>query len=489
MKKSTKDKKNIAIIVFVIFLLALIALLTKYSGSVDVGDYADAAKFFAGEYQAKLRTSHSVLYGWVHAPFVKLTDSFLFFKITSILWLSLLIISIYYISNKNKKTLLLTVACPIVWYMAPWINSIQLCSLLFLWGYYFIEKYDKNRKCKNLFYSGLLIGLAWAFWDPIIYFAIILAVCFLYNKKFYSFVYFILALFVGGLPKLITDQILFGFAFYSILKHLFAEITFLLYGGIYTQKLSSSPINIVLTLLFVPFFSYLFFKKENFLKHRKTIIFLILSTAFIIIDSQIRYTLLVIPIIILLLGEILNNRKFGFQIIIFLFLTIIVINPYIIQIKYETNGKEFGSFIKNLPNIQLNPQFTADLIREDLDGIAKDYPSQKFIVGNKDDNYQELAHLYWQEGRDDIKEFVSIQDYMLYLNREATISSKTLCSASETWNRRDICVKVELRKTIKDETDYNAIKYAISLEKNIDLDNFKLIKNYQVLSVFGKEEI
>ena len=76
-------------------------------------------------------------------------------------------------SNKNKKTLLLILTSPIVWFMAPWISPIQLSSLLFLWGYYFIKKYDEKGKIKNLFYSALFLGLSWAFWDPIIYFSIL----------------------------------------------------------------------------------------------------------------------------------------------------------------------------------------------------------------------------------------------------------------------------------------------------------------------------
>ncbi len=71
-----------------------------------------------------------------------------------------------------------------------------------------------------------------------------------------------------------------------------------------------------------------------------------------------------------------------------------VINPYIIQIKYETNGMEFKSFIKNLPNLQFNSQFTEDLILQDLNDISEDFPNQKFVVGNTPDSYQDLAHIY-----------------------------------------------------------------------------------------------
>ena len=377
MEKNSKIK-NEYIIIVAIFLLFLIAVITKYSGSTDVGDYSDTSKFFAGEHAAKLRSSHSVLYGLIHVPFVMFTNSFIFLKLSSVLWLSLLILSIYYISKKDRKTLLLFITAPVIWYMAPWINPIQLSSLLFLWGYFFIKKYDEEEKLRSLFYSGLLIGLAWAFWDAIIYFAIILAICFLYNKKTSHFLYYILFLFIGTIPKLLIDQTLFGFAFYSILKHFFAIISFAFYGGIYSggkgmlvpSAIIFSLLDKILVLLFIPFFFYLFFKKKNFVKDKKTIIFLSLSIIYIFINSQIRYTLLLVPIIILILGKILNTKQFRLQIIIFLLLIILVINPYIIQIKYETNGDEFRAFIKILPILQFNSEFTSDFISRDLILIA-----------------------------------------------------------------------------------------------------------------------
>ena len=130
-----KKSSNKTILLITLILLLIITLSTQYVGITDIGDYTVPAKFFAQEYDAKLRTSHSVIYGLMHSPFVKLTQNFTFMKISSVLWLFLTILSVYYISNKNKKALLLVITTPIIWYMAPWINPIQLSSLLFLWAY------------------------------------------------------------------------------------------------------------------------------------------------------------------------------------------------------------------------------------------------------------------------------------------------------------------------------------------------------------------
>ena len=168
--KKIKLSKFEWIFVIVIMLMFLITILTKFYGSADIDDYANVAKFFAEEYDAKIRSSHSYLYGFISSPFVKLTHNFLLMKIMTLVWLILLMISIYYLSGKNKKTLLLIITEPIFWYMDHQINPIQIASLFFLFGYYFIKKYDKQNNLKNLFYSGLFFGLAWAFWDTVLHF-------------------------------------------------------------------------------------------------------------------------------------------------------------------------------------------------------------------------------------------------------------------------------------------------------------------------------
>jgi len=486
MSKSHKPNKyNKIIIIIAILLLFLITILTKYYQSTDFGDYATTAKFFAEAQPAKLRASHSIVYGFLHSPLVSITNSFIFLKLSSVLWLSLLILSIYYISHKNKKTLLLFVTTPIVWYMAPFISPIQLCSLFFLWGYYFIKKYDKTEQLRYLLCSALLIGLAWAFWDAIIYFAIIIAISFLYNKKTTHLFYFIILLFIGTLPKLITDQVFFGFAFFSIIKHFFAMLSWR-FGGVYGQAPTFSFMNRFFILLLIPFFIYLLFTKKSFDKEKKTIIFLGLSIILILIHcAHPRYLLIIMPIIILILGENLTAKQFKIQLLIFLILSLLVINPYLIQIKYETNATEFRTFIQNLPNLKFNETFQEDLVLQDLNKIIEKYPNERFIVGNDQDTFQRLGHIYWGT---EIKELVSIEDYNLFLENDSTIASKTLCSGSQSWNRRDICTTVELRKTIADKTDYDSIKYAISIEKHLDLENFELIKEYPNLSLFKKME-
>src|SRR3989344_1861189 len=190
-------------IFLIILLLVLVTLSTSYYGSTDTGDYADAARYFAGDYSAKIRSSHSYLLGFIHAPFVNLFDSLIALKISSLIFLLLIIYSIYSITGKNKKVLWLALLSPILWYMAPWASPIQIASLCIVWAYHFINKYDKTGKLSLLAYSGILIGLAWAFWDTIWIFGGILGLVFLFNKKLSHSIFFSAFVCVGLLPRLV----------------------------------------------------------------------------------------------------------------------------------------------------------------------------------------------------------------------------------------------------------------------------------------------
>ncbi len=475
----------ILITIILLFLIAFITVPYNLVDLTDVKDFSDTAKFFAGEYRAKLRTSHSLLYGLMLAPYVKLTSDFFLLKFASAFWLSLLILSVYYISNKNKKTLYLILVCPLIWYMSPWLSPLPPVSLLFLWAYYFIKKFDSEEKFKHIFYSGLLIGLASALWETAFYFSFIFLLAFLFDKKLYHSISFIIAVFIGMTPNLIVNQIAFGFPFYSLAKHFFAVVAFAIYNGAYEQGYSNPSLkSFFIILLYIPFYFYMFFKKNNFIKYRKEIIFISLSILFILTNPQLRLLIIFTPIIILLLGKELDNKQTKKQIFMFILLSLFAVSIYIIQISYDTNVRTIEKVLGEFPDIEFYNSSQYILIKSDLNEIAQDYAGQIFVVGNTNGDYGELAHLYWG---DRIKEFVSMEDYNLFLSNSTIITSKKISSNSLPEFRREIWVEVGLGKNSKDNTNYESIKYGISMSENLDLPDFKFKKKYRVLSVFEKK--
>jgi len=480
--------KNKIIISIAVLLLILITLATSYYGSIDIGDYSDTAKYFAGEYSAKIRSSHSYLFGFLHAPLL-LAKSFIGFKIISLILLFLIIYSVYKISNKNQKAFLLVLFSPIIWYMAPWINPIQLASLILLWAYYFINKYEEADKLKYLIYSGILIGVGWAFWNTLLYFGLFLAIAFLYNKKTIHAFYFAFFVFIGLIPRLILDQLLFNFAFYTVVKTTLSNLLATFLGGIYSDAGTSYKlISFLLVFLAIPIYFWRFYSKKLFKKNKKTMIFLTLSILLILSNPQIRYTLTIVPVIILIMVQKLDKLQFKKQLIISAVILLLFINPYIIQISHNINGKTFGiettEFLRNINNLKFSPEFPSDLLEQDLAQISKDYPNQTFVVGNAPDEYQALAHFYWGAN---IKEFVSIQDYELFLKNESILFEKTFMPQPNINCRRQFWIAGGLKKNENDNTDYEGITLAIGVREPIELDGFNLSKNYTILYLSEKK--
>lgn len=476
-------------LVLIIILFILLTLLTSYYGSMDIGDYADSAKYFANAYHAKTRNAHSYLYGLILSPFVALTNSFIFFKVFSIIILLLIILSVYKIS-KNKKGLWLILFSPVIWYMAPWISPIQLASLFLLWAYYFINNYNKNNKVSHLIYSGLLLGLAFSFWNTILYFAIFLGIVFLINKKLYHSIFFIIAFLIGAFPLLILDQVLFNFPFYTLAKTTMSQFLFVLFGqGIYGMTENSARIFItIFVLISIPFYFWMLYKPSLFKENKKTMIFLSLSLITLLLPSpRIIYLLSIIPIIIVLLSRYLNKEQFKKQLIYLIIITIIFMIPYIIQINVNinnsVNGIEIYDFITTLPGLTFSQTFPSDSIQEDLNQIAREFPNQVFIVGNHPDDYQLLAHLYWG---DKISEFVSIQDYELFLRGESSLFEKKLISQPKISDRRQIWIAGGMQKNENDPTDYDAIEFGIGVKEPIDIEDFAVVKKFEILYISKK---
>lgn len=486
MKSADNPGINKKIVVTVIVFLSLVTILTKYYGSTDTGDYSDISKYFAGSYAAKIRSSHSYLYGTLHFPLLMLFKNFIMFKITSLIFLLLLVYSVYLASEKNKNCLWLMLLSPVVWYLSPWINPIQLSSLLFFLGYYSIKKYEKTEKLKFLFFSGIFIGLSWAFWDAIVFFSLILALVFLYNKKFYHFFLFSVFIVVGLLPKLLLDQFLLGFAFSGLMRYFFSIVAAVFFKGVYGAMEPSNIFTfltgLVAMLIFIPLFTYKISSKTMWKENKKAVLFIALVLLIILRHMQIRYLLLIVPIIIFEVAPKLNPSQVKRYLILFVIIDLIVIFPYIIQIKYSTNAEEFSSLLANFDNINILENQEALLI-EDLKSLEKDFPGRAFVIGNANDNYQLLARIYWGNK---VKEFVSIEDYNLFFENKTILFEKKFMPVPGIEDRRQIWISGGINKNENDETDYESIEYGISIGEPLKLENFSFVKRYNLLYVSKK---
>jgi hypothetical protein len=261
--------KNHLYLVIIVMALIILTFATQYYGSTDIGDYTDSAKYFAGKYSAKIRSTHSYMYGFLLSPFVNITESFFIFKAVNIISFLLIAYTIYHLTGKDVKSFYLILLSPIAWYMAPWASPIILSSLFFLWAFYFIEKYDKKKEISSLVYSSISIGIGLIFWDTILYLGVFLGAVYLYNKKFYHSGIFLVGVLIGLSPRLIFDQIYLGFLFYTTVKTFFAGLTHWLFGGIYQLEsgYTRSPFIFLLMFLATPLYFWKLY--NNLEKTRK----------------------------------------------------------------------------------------------------------------------------------------------------------------------------------------------------------------------------
>lgn len=478
-------KKN-SFLIIISALLIILTFATSYYGHIDTGDYADTGKYFTGEYSAKIRSSHSYLLGFVHSPLINLTQSFISFKITSLIFLFLIIYSIYIITNRNRKALWLSILSPIVWYMAPWINPIQISSFLFLWAYYFMVKYDKEDEKINILYSGILVGLGWAFWDTILYFGAILALCFLFNKKFYNMLVFLVSVLIGLLPRLILDQKLFGFPFYTAIKTFVSGFVNIFGATALSSGGSSfSLANVLPFLLTIPIVFWVLYSPDLFKENKKTMIFLSLSILLLLLNPQIRYLLVLVPIMIVLIILNLNEKAWKIQSIYSIIVTIIFILPIILQVPYTINNEVYGADISLIlsSGLHLSSESLSEQIVADIKEISNEFPDSVFLVGNSADSYQTLAHFYF---RDKVKEFVSIQDYSLFLSNSSELFEKKIVLTPKISDRRQIWIAGGIEKSVNDNTDYSTIELGIGLGEPIQQEGFVLYKSYSYLYLSKK---
>ncbi|MGV8142504.1 MAG: hypothetical protein ACP5NS_02615 [Candidatus Pacearchaeota archaeon] len=474
--------RNEILFLCVSFILILLTFATHFYGGADILDYLDSAKFFANDYSAKIRLSHSYAYGLIHSIPVGLTESFIFFKITSLLSLFGIVYSVYRITNRDKRALWLILLSPIVWYMSPWASPIQLASLIFLWGYFQIKRYDSTSSLKNLIYAGLLIGFSWVFWDGIFFFFPLIILSFFYDKKLAHSIFFIVLIFVGAIPRLALDTILLGSPFIGIIRHFLSSLIFALYGGIYNQGSLSGIAKFLIVLVFFPIHTYLLARRDVFERNRKSVFFIILSTVIIILNSQIRFILILAPMIFITLIPYLTNKQVKHQLFFSAVIILITITPYIIQVSRDTNITEVHSFL-NVKSVEITSERVNDLIVEDLSSISEAYPDEVFIVGDNPDSYRLLANLYWG---DSIKEFVSLEDYNLEQSGNYKIFEKVVCNSVIIAERREFCFSSYIRKASNDMTDYNSIKYLLTSSDSAPLESFKLENSYSYLNLFVK---
>ncbi len=126
------------------------------------------------------------------------------------------------------------------------------------------------------------------------------------------------------------------------------------------------------------------------------------------------------------------------------------------------------------------------LIKKDLESIKIDYPEKWFLTYSFQAN--NLAVYSW----DDEPRFIWFSDYDAYLNNKTIMKSYEVDSPSKINLRENLKIKFDFERP--SNIDYNNLNYLIArkghmegIKNTTSLDDFVLIKCYEELCVYGKE--
>jgi hypothetical protein len=464
-----KSLKNILIPLglFTLFLLIFNIFSIKII-LIDTPQYIGVAKEFAGISLSKVRATSSFVYGFFLGQFLKIIPSLLIIKFFNMSFLILDAILIYLIT-KRKESLLLWIFSPIVWYMASYISPILPASFLFLLAYYTLKKYEEKNKLIYFIISAFSLGLACSIWAASIYLTIFFLVAFFYDKKLLQFILYLIPLFIGFSIRFLIDYYYFRFPFLSLITGVGSNILYFLgqqtnFKAVYLPQRTPFYILYLISIFIISPLLYKLYKL-NIKENKKELIFLILSAILLIYPNyfQVRYLLVISPLIIILISRLINKKELIISIIISLFVIGIAVYPFFIDKEDK-------------------------LMEQDLNNIAKEYPNKSFISGTSNyfvDSFV-FSTLYWGK---DIKEFITFDEYDMSKTNKSIFSEYEL----EAKPKINILKKMKLILLYErtDNRNYNDIDYLIAYKDDkypSPPKEFKLVKEYNVLKLYKKNK-
>ncbi len=443
--------KWIALMLF-IGLIAFIFLSEKVLFS-DVPQYLTVGKEFAGISHAKVRNTPGWIYGWFIGKVLSIAPSLTAIKLLNLFWFTLTLLILYLIVRRFE-VLFLYLISPLVWYLAPWINPLPLISLLFLIAYYLFKKGN----LPSYILGSLALGLATSIWWPAFYFSVFFFISFMYDKSFFNVILSSIAFLISFSLRILFDWYYFSLPFFSTLRGFGSNLSFLIGeapGGLpeHTFLKYFLIIFIISPLLYRLVFI-------NWIKERKTAIFLMLCLILFLFNFQIRFFLAIVPIIALLIGNRVTKKELIGGLVVSLIVVIALTSGY-----FSSNEK---------------------LIAEDLREIERDFPNEMFIVGHEEGSEDEAAYLDTLHWGNKIKEFIRYSEYKLWLKGDNLFREYKFESKSKINNLRKL--QLNLKYLTNSDNDFKDVKYWILIGNGGETSNeFSLAKSYKNLKVFKKK--
>lgn len=351
--------------------LTFFSILSTQIDFHDSPEYIGVAKEFAGISNSKVFTGHSVVYPMFLAQFLKLLPFYLAIKLINITWLILIGVLLYY-TNKRISAMVLWMFSPIVWQSSIIVSPIIPSTFFLFLGYYALKRWEVNKNKAYFIVSALSLGLCSSLWGGSILFVFAFVVAFFYKHKLKTLIYYAIFIAPTFSIRLVIDYIFFGFPLYSYAREL--GVPMLAFLGLNKTVGTFPAPNALIAIVIISPLLFLAYKLK-FSENKEEIIFLAISTAFILVyQALITYFLFIAPLLILLLTKIFSKRQIMLHVLVSIAIIIILTRSYF--------GENFDTTLAN-----------------DLENINDDFGFEKVIAGdiNKKQGFasDRLNAVYW----------------------------------------------------------------------------------------------
>jgi len=441
-----EKKDGFLIGAFALFLV-LFGILAVKMHFHDALEYINLAKNLAGIKNIDIFSCHSALYPFIISFFLKIFPSAMTIRLINCSWIFLIGL-VLLLGLKNQKAFIIFSFSPLSWYMSIQTTPALPAAFFFLLSYIFFFK-EKIRF--NLWLAGFFLGLAFAFYTPIGLLAAFLIPIFFWDKPFSKIISFGIASAIGFIPSLLLDYYLFGTPGYSLIR--FIGVNFLI---ILNQHPSYNPINFfrhpemwMLLIVISPFLFRIY--KLELQKYGRILLFLGVITLILVIRiPDIKYFIMLSPIVALLLSRVLNEFEIKWHCIISIAVIIFL---------------TYGFFVQDAA-------YNADLQK-----IKQNY-SNKYFIGGPIEESSILAAFSWEN----TPYFVWWQDYQASLNNQTLFRKYDFNFNSDKIVLKDKFVISGLFSRTDETKKYDDF---IIVSSNKSLTGYKLDRCYNELCVYN----
>jgi|SRR3989344_3787878 len=445
-------KKNSTIYLYCfVFLIALLiyAIFSTKTGIHDTGEYIVKAKDLAGLGNIEPYTFHSIIYSLFLSFFLRIFPSLITIKIINILWIFATGLLLYFYT-KNKKTLLLWITSPLIWFVGIEITPMLPLAFFFLLSYILFKKWENDGKKSSVMLSGFFLGFSLALWTGALILVLVFMLIFFWNKTFKQVLTLSILFILGLSTQFLVDAIFLGFPLYTLIRYFGGNLYYLIYG------ISQKPTFLLLLriLFFIAPLAFLLYK-TNLKKYKRELIFILFMILIFYFRGRnpdgLKLFITFAPFMILLLGKVISKKLLFLNTIIATLLVIfLILPPY------------------------FNQQSTDVLIKQDLAQIQKDFHFKKVIAG-KD---QELlfATLSWSKE----PYFIWFDEYELYKENETVYQQYSYPLPEKEHRIMEIGVTFKPKKL---QEDYENLPLILRKDQEAPPE-FKLVKEYKILNVY-----